>query len=369
MVMTIQFGIIGAGNGGHAYAAYLGLKGYPVHWYDIDQEVVDILNQQGGVYTEGKIAGFAPIQKATTTIKETVVTSDILLIIAPANAHRIIAKNCAPYLRDDQIIILSPGSTGGSFEFYHELQQQNCKANIILAETQSLLFACRIKKVGCVQVFGIKENLGFATLPASKTNFVFNLISTIFPEWVEGKNILEITLENVNAILHPAPSLFNLNSIDSGRSFLHYTEGITTIVSGFIEALDKERRAIGDAFGLKLSSTKELLEKFYGVKGDTIAEAVQKNEAYQSIKGADSVSNRYFMEDIPMGLVPMSELAKVVTVDTPNMNAMIDLLSTLLEQDFRKSGRTIDRLGFANMNKKAIIRFVEYGTMKPITNY
>ncbi|WP_170875308.1 NAD/NADP octopine/nopaline dehydrogenase family protein [Virgibacillus pantothenticus] len=367
--MTIQFGIIGAGNGGHAYAAYLGLKGYPVHWYDIDQEVVDTLNQQGGVYTEGKLTGFAPIQKATTTIKETIDASDVLLIIAPANAHRIIAKNCAPYLRDDQIIILNPGSTGGSLEFHYELQQQNCKADVILAETQSLLFACRLKKTGSVQIFGIKRNLGFAALPASKTDHVFNLVSAIFPEWVRGTNILEITLENVNAILHPAPSLFNLNSIDSRRSFLHYTEGITPNISSFIETLDEERRKIGAGYGLELSSTKDLLEKFYGVKGDTIEETVQKNEAYQSIKGAESLANRYFMEDIPMGLVPMSELAKVVDIPTPNIDAMIDLLSTVLKQDFRTNGRTIDKLGLTNMNKEAIIQFVEHGTTKTITNY
>jgi len=359
----MRFGLIGAGNGGHAFAAYLGKKGYEVYWYDIDPEVVGTLNEQGGVYVDGELEGFAPIKKATNDMEELLSNTDIIFVITPSNAHKIIAKNCAPYVKDDQIIILSPGSTGGSLEFYKELKDNNCTADVILAETQSLLFACRLQKTGHITIHGIKKKLSIAALPAKNTESVHSKISSAFPEFKPGTNVLEVGLENINAMLHPAPSLFNFNSIENHRFFLHYMDGITDHVSHFIEKLDQERINIGKAYGLELSSTKQLLQDFYGVEGSSIKEAVNQNKAYQSIGGAQSVDNRYLTEDIPMGLIPMRELARVAKVETPNIDSLIVMVSSVLNEDFRKSARTLERLGLSEKSLEEICNMVEQGEL------
>ncbi len=46
MELSKSFAIIGAGNGGQAFAAYLSLKGYPVKIYDVSQKTIDILQSE-----------------------------------------------------------------------------------------------------------------------------------------------------------------------------------------------------------------------------------------------------------------------------------------------------------------------------------
>ncbi|OAT80007.1 hypothetical protein A6P54_14865 [Bacillus sp. MKU004] len=366
--MSLHFGIIGAGNGGHAFAAYLGMKEVEVNWFDIDPKVVEVINDQGGVYVDGQLNGFAPVRNATTDMEELIDSSDVLMVVAPANAHRIIARNCAPYLKDDQIVMLNPGSTGGALEFYQELKNNGCKADIILAETQSLLFACRLKKAGHVSIFGVKRYLPFATFPANKIESVYELLSPVFPEFRKGKNVLEISLGNVNAILHPAPSLFNLAHIEKQIPFLHYWEGITGGISNLLDEIDEERLNIGNAYQLSLPSTKDLLRSFYGVEGDTMEELVQNNQAYKTITGANSFSSRYFTEDIPMGLIPMQDLARAANVPTPTIDAIIQLSSSIFKDDFKNSARTLDKLGLSKMTLNEILQYVELGEAQQITN-
>ncbi|WP_347861052.1 NAD/NADP octopine/nopaline dehydrogenase family protein [Salimicrobium sp. PL1-032A] len=358
--MNKRFGIIGAGNGGHAFAAYLGMNDHEVIWYDIDSSVTEKLNEQGGVYVSGTLNGFAPIKHATTDIGYTLEHSDIVLVVAPANAHRAIARNCAPHLKDGQLIILNPGSTFGALEFQHELNQQGASADITLAETQSLLFACRLEQTGSVAIYGMKENLPIAAFPADKTESVYEIVSPVFPQWVKGQNVLEISLGNINAVLHPTPSLFNLRSIDDRIPFLHYHEGISENIGELIEKLDEERIAIGKAYGLNLTSTKQALKDFYGVKGDTIQQLTRDNEAYNSINGADTIANRYFTEDIPMGLVPMSDLARNAGVSTPIMDAVIQLVSTIIGEDFTSTGRTLKNVGVDSLSPHQVRTFVDH---------
>lgn len=66
--MSKSFAIIGAGNGGQAFAAYLSLKGHSVKIYDVSQKTVDILQEKGGVLLEGNsdVVGFGKIMLAST---------------------------------------------------------------------------------------------------------------------------------------------------------------------------------------------------------------------------------------------------------------------------------------------------------------
>ncbi|MBH0231531.1 NAD/NADP-dependent octopine/nopaline dehydrogenase family protein [Halobacillus yeomjeoni] len=364
----MKFGIIGAGNGGHAFAAYLGLKGHEVYWYDIDSDVVHALNEQGGVYVSGKLNGFAPIKYATDHIQEVIEQADIIMVVAPANAHRVIAKNCSPHLKEKQMIVLNPGATGGALEFYQELKNNHCTADVTIAETQSLLFACRLESPGSVSIYGIKENLPMAAFPSERTESAYRILAPIFPEWVKGENVLEVSLGNLNAMLHPAPSLCSLTKIDQKQEFLHYLDGITGSVANFIEKMDEERINIGKAYGLDLPSSKQLLREFYGVEGETIDELTRNNQAYQTIAGAQTVSNRYFAEDIPMGLIPMSQLAKAAGVQTPTIDSIIHIVSSILDDDFSSSSRTLESMGLENKSVEHILKLIEQGESSQVMN-
>lgn len=57
------------------------------------------------------------------------------------------------------------------------------------------------------------------------------------------------------------------------------------------------------------------------------------------------MKNRYLTEDIAYGLVLWSSLGREIEVETPNIDAIIVLASTILERDFFEEGLTINELG------------------------
>ena len=104
--------IIGAGNGGCTYAAYLGKRGHEVCLYEVP-ELADNLKdviELGGFEMRGCDTGFGAVAKCTTNIEEAVNGVEYILVVTPAFCHRIIAKLAAPYLKSGQTVVLNPGS-------------------------------------------------------------------------------------------------------------------------------------------------------------------------------------------------------------------------------------------------------------------
>jgi len=50
-------------------------------------------------------------------------------------------------------------------------------------------------------------------------------------------------------------------------------------------------------------------------------------------------------EDIPTGLIPMSELADIAGVNTPLMKGLIDISKTIIEPHWFENARTMKNLG------------------------
>ena len=56
-------------------------------------------------------------------------------------------------------------------------------------------------------------------------------------------------------------------------------------------------------------------------------------------------NSRYITEDVPQGLVLLESLGGLLNVKTTVCSALIDIASACLNTDFRKNGRTVERLG------------------------
>ena len=82
------------------------------------------------------------------------------------------------------------------------------------------------------------------------------------------------------------------------------------------------------------------------------------SKVYSAIKGPVAVDSRYFTEDISYGLVLWSNLGKVAGVDTPNIDSVITLGSTMLERDFYETGVNLKSLGFENKTIEELIGLV-----------
>ncbi|MCP4022428.1 MAG: NADP transhydrogenase subunit alpha, partial [Desulfobacteraceae bacterium] len=166
---STTWAVIGGGNGGQALSGSLALMGFPVRLYDIFPETIETINNQGGIQLGGSVQGFGLIDLATTKIEKALKGADIIMIVAPAIAHKDIAKACAPHLKTGQIIFIHPGATFGALEFKKTLNQEECDADVTIAESNSLLYACRSEKPGQATIFGIKKELMAAAIPSTRT--------------------------------------------------------------------------------------------------------------------------------------------------------------------------------------------------------
>ena len=174
--------------------------------------------------------------------------------------------------------------------------------------------------------------------------------------FVLAKNILQVNLENGNPEVHPGPCLLNAGRIDfSGGEFWLYREGITEHTINVLEAVEKERIALGRALGFEVEGALEARQNrgYFSQDEKTLQEHLNTSEVITQINGPPSVTSRYFTEDISTGLVFWSDLGKALGVPTPNIDAIIVLASSLLKTDFYAEGLTLDKLGLdkANLDK------------------
>ena len=345
----MKISIIGAGNGGQAMAGHFALLGHEVILYDKDIDKLNSIKQKGGIILRERVNGFGEIYSFAVNLKEAIQDSEIIMIVATADAHRILAHDIASFLTDGQIVILNPGRTLGALEFSNIVRKLTDK-RIYIAEAQSLIYACRADKPGEVRIVGIKDKVYFSAYPSLDTDYIIKKINQVFNCFVKSENILATGLENIGAILHPTVVLFNAAAIERGEMFYFYND-MTTAIANIIEEIDKERLAIGKAFGLKLKSVSEWVSFAYkNIKGDCFLEKMRNNPAYYKISAPRILESRLLMEDIPTGILPMIELANIADVDVPLMKSILRLSQTLLNIDFTTNGRTLKNLGIENLS-------------------
>lgn len=343
--------VVGGGNGGQSAAGHLGTMGYDVRLYDVVQETVDAIAGAGGIQLDGAVQGFGPITRASMDMATVIDGADVIMVVAPAIYHRSIAATMAPSIRPGQIVFVHPGATFGALEFRRVFRDYGVDtSSVVVVEAQSLLYACRAPQPGHATIKGMKNRLAIAAVPASKTKEALAAIADAFPQMHAASSVFETSLTNLNAIMHPAPSLLNISTIESGREWEYYHDGITPTIGRFIEKLDEERVAIGKELGLDLLTVRGMYKDFYSAEGTTMSEIVRNVEAYCGIAGQKTIETRYVLEDIPTGLVPMSSLARQLGLRADIMDTVCHLGSYMVGRDIESDGRTMENVGLAGLS-------------------
>lgn len=354
----MKYSIIGIGNGGQAIAGWLAIQGHKVCLYGRNQDKVFRLASLGAIKLQGAIEGVGLLDMVTTDIHEAVIGADVIMVVTTANAHGSIAHEIASDLKDGQVIILNPGRTGGALEFKRALEASGCKVRVYIAEAQTLVYACRLVENGLVNIIGVKDKVLLAAVPSSDTEYVLSKISPAYPCFCAAENVLRTSLENIGAMFHPCVLLFNAATVERNSVFWFYRD-MTPKIADFIEKFDKERLAVGKAYGIDLLSVSEWISYAYpGTSGETLCEKMKNNPAYHDIKSPSTIFTRQLTEDIPTGVLPIMELGEVAGVPVPLMRSMVEICGKLLDIDFREKGRTLEHLGLAGKTKDEIIEYL-----------
>lgn len=365
--MTKKITIIGGGNGGFAAAADLTLAGYEITLYEDERfkdSIAELLKTKTITLTGVGRRGEANIHKVTTDLSEALADADLIMPITPAYAQEAMAEKIAPYLKEGHKIILTPGSTGGALVFAKILHNNRKLEGIKIAEMHTLPYAARKTGPTGVKILLECKKLYFAAFPAKYNQEMFDIIKHLYPGAVElVSDVLETALNNGNPVSHPAPVILNAGKIEyyKGEHY-HYKEGITPSVARVNEKIDIERQEICKKFGYKIVDAKERLYLMgYVPKRDTLYESYRDSEAFSPLKGPKDLNDRYLTEDTPCSLVALSSIADVAGVDTPIIDAVINLASALKDINYWETGRTINNLGIRGMATDDIKEFLHNG--------
>lgn len=349
----MDIAILGAGNGGQSAAGHLALLGHRVRLYDRFHEVIEPLMQEQRIHLTGMIEGDGQLECVTDDVATAMNGAELILVTVPGFAFEYLATEMAHHFEDGQIVILHPGGTGGAFEvrrIWHDLQ---LNVSVALGATETLVYACRIQGPGYVDIKAVKNRIMVAALPAIDGPRIYHAFRHLYPQAVLGASVLETSLANTNPVIHPPIMLLNGRNIAEDRPhFDFYGAGVSSAVARVIDAVDLERLAVAHALDVPSRTHNEWVHAAYGLRGSDTAALCQSlsSEIYKGLESPESLRSRYLTEDVPLGLVPISQFARLTSVSTPVIDAIIDLASAVCEQDFRVAGRTLARMGLDGLS-------------------
>jgi opine dehydrogenase len=84
--------VIGAGLGGVAVCADLGLAGYRMRLHDLNEARLTALRARGGIDVEGLVQGFSPLERVTTDLGQAVDGADVIIV---CTVHRRLSRAVA----------------------------------------------------------------------------------------------------------------------------------------------------------------------------------------------------------------------------------------------------------------------------------
>ena len=342
--------VLGAGAGGTAMAFDCASYGHEVRLFDFEDFPANVaaVAEQGGIRADGDISGFAAIASAGHDIDEALDGAELIYVVGPAYSTEPFGEAVAGKLTAGQVVIVSPSSCGGALAFKKAAGLEVDDDTIKVAETSTLHYAVRLTEPGRVRVFlKLKAGNLLAALPGKHTEEILAAIADVYPSMESAKNVMQTSLQNANPIIHPAVTLANAARIEgTGGDFLFYEEGVSDATGRLIEALDKERIAIGAAMGIEVIPDPQMGMRQGYMLADNYGEGYRKAPGFLGIGAQPSLDHRYLNEDVGYGLVFMSQLARQLGVDVPTIDAIIHVTSVLMARNYAGEAlRTPESLG------------------------
>lgn len=343
--------ICGGGNGAHACAALLALKGHKVNIYTpLQDEVERFLSNNPTLEMDLEVNNQKyenlKLNKVSFNAEEVIPEATIVFVIVPAFAHDNIVENIRKHLSKNTLLVVIPNR--GGFEY---------QAKIKLAATnivglQTLPWACRTREFGkSVEVLGTKKSVQSASIPNEISDvYIKQLEELLDIELIMVKNMVTLTLSNVGQIIHPGImyGLFKNNPYVtySKDDIPLFYQGVTEDVGRILNNLSDE--IVGLATELSRESLVDidevpslhqwLLNSYSHTIQDftSLDKMFSSNLSYQGLRVPSKeieagvytpdFNYRYVSEDVPYGLLIIKSLAEMLNLETPQIDEVINSL-------------------------------------------
>lgn len=339
--------IVGCGNSGLIHAAKLIQKGHKVCLLktsnSINNSFYDIIINEGGYHVKDVTSDtsfFAKPEFITRDVEKAISFGEVIFVTTTTLQHESVAKMIAPYVKDEQIIVLIPGYMG-SLIFKKYINKK-----VIYSEWETTAYNGRIIDNSYVKITFYNPRNAISVLPLSKTSNVLGVLSSLFDntKYIR-KNILESALHNPNMIVHTIGMTFSASRIEySNGEFWMYREAFTDSIINVIKDFDIQKNKVLNAYGC------ESLDYFEAAKWrneeDLSIDAMEvfKSFAKSSNKGPALLKHRYIYEDVPMGLGLFVSLGKIANIDISIAESIMTLTTSLVGENFKENSRTVSYL-------------------------
>ena len=378
-----KIAVLGAGNGGLTFAGDLALAGHTVNLWEPPQfkENIEPIQKAGHIEMRGVAReGLARLNLVTTDANEALDGVKVIIAATPAYGHVAFAEAIAPHLQEGQMVILNPSYGLGQVEFANTLKKKGANLKkVLLGATGILPYATRKYMGYKVFCWRVKAKIPFSAFPATNTAKMLPVLNEIYAQddgergiLVDSINDLKMSLETINLFAHPPMMILNAVDCELGEEPELKSED-SHAVRMLSRAMNREAMAITKSFGLEPWPNEYVesvmmypywINRPRQVDKPEWAKPENQPTEYAAGRGFNFLKGRYLTEDIPYGLVPISQLGDMVGVSTPCIDGVIDIGSVISEADYRKTGRTLEKLGLAGMNKTELVNYVTYGDAK-----
>lgn len=227
----MKIAVLGGGHGGYAAAADLTLRGYEVCLFTFSAARVETLHNNDNVisYTGVWGEGSCRVAHVSNSMEEAVSGADLVVMNVPGTGHERYLNAMKPYLRGDTVLYMNPGHTGGALRAAHILGRGR------IAEANTLSYIARKTSETSVHVSSSDKPVTVGVFPAKDTEAVLEVIRKAYPYVVAGRDVLESSLCNINAMFHPPGVVLNAGWIEhTGGDFRFYYDGVTPAIGKVI---------------------------------------------------------------------------------------------------------------------------------------
>lgn len=351
----LRVAVLGTGAVGLGSAALLASRGHqPVLWQPRPGNA-----RPAALRSERALDHDGPVEVADGCA-DAVAGADAVLVAVPAPAYHAVLTELAAVLQPGQPVLIS-GHLSFAALFLSKLLAARGVAAPIAAWGTTVVSGRRTAP-GCVRMSSVRTEVDVATLPAAAADPVLALCRTLFGDRFRLRDgLLAVALSNVNPQNHLAIALCNFTRMERGETWFQNTN-ITDSVGRLMEALDAERLAIAEAFGLPVRTLRQHFHLSFHAPEAPLGEMARVLAAAGNDPAAPtSLDTRYVLEDAPFGLHPTVLLGRLCGRPAALHEAGLLMLSALYGQDLAAANDILPALGFAALSAGDLRRLAEQG--------
>lgn len=344
----MRVSILGAGAIAFGLAAYLSANGHDPMLWSPSGKRTQALGRGEPLAANGAVEFSGPVRVASDC-GQAVQEADAIVIAMPTNGHRAAIDAAVPHLRAGQPVIISSHSSFGALYLSKRLAERGIALPISVWGTTVLTGR---QKGDCqVQVNTVRQKVDVATLPLSAIEEGHALCTHLFGDrFVKRDGLLAIALSNLNPQNHLGIALLNLTRMEKGETW-GQGEHVTPAVGRMIEALDAERLAIAESFGLSVRTVREHFSLSFHVPMGTVSEMNQQMHAEgRGGFGPATTNSRYIYEDVPFGLLPTAMLGRLSGKPAVLHEAGIAIFSAAMGHDLASDNDLLPELGLDRLS-------------------